>query len=108
VDSLSFYTYEYVNPYNQFFYRIIEDIKLTKNSVYCLVRYGSLSNVEPYKDEYTFVKINRKNNKIKEYRLPKYADMEILSYGLKNEKNKKIVPFIFLKKEGNPFLRVFE
>jgi hypothetical protein len=108
IDSLSFYTYEHVNPYNSFFYRIIEDIKLTEDKIYCLVRYGSPFNVEPYKDEYTFVEINRKNNKIKESRLPKYSDMETLGYGLKNEKNKRVVPFVFLKKEGNPFLRIFE
>ena len=110
IDSLNFYTYEYVNPYNGFFHRVIEDIKLTEDHVFCLVRYGMPATIamEPYKDEYVFAQISRKNKEVKEYRLPRYPDLDVLGYGLKNENNRNVVPFIFLKKEGHAFLRVFQ
>lgn len=48
-------------------------------------------------DEYTLVEINRKDASIHEYRLPHYADMEVLGYGL-SDQHGQIQPFVFLKK----------
>ena len=61
IDTTYFYTYECVEPYNKFFYRTIEEIKMTSTSIYCLLRYGLKSDPDVVKDEYTFVTINRKS-----------------------------------------------
>lgn len=106
-DSIDFYKYEYVKPYNQFFDRCIEDIKLTKTHIYCLVRYGAPDAGFSTKDEYTFATINRKNHQIKEFRLPHYLGYEILGYGLKNDRKGHIQPFGFFKSKESFFIRVF-
>ena len=107
IDTLNFYTYEYVKPYNKYFDRCIEDIKITKDEIYCIVRYGMPQVPNVQNDNYTFVRIDRISKEVSEFRLPRYADLEILGYGLKNNKD-GISPFIFSRKENNAFLRIFK
>ncbi len=107
VDSLNFYKYEYVKPYNRFFDRCIVDMKLTPSHVYCLVRYGAPGESYTSHDEYTFATIDRKSRQIKEVRLPHYDGTEILGYGLRNDRQGCIQPFAFIKSKDGHFVRIF-
>lgn len=107
VDSLNFYKYEYVKPYNRFFDRCIQDIKLTRTHIYCLVRYGMPNQAFSSKDEYTFALIDRKSHLVKEFRLPHYLDYEVLGYGLRDNGKGYIQPFAFLKDNNAYSIRLF-
>ncbi|MEG1916926.1 MAG: hypothetical protein RR061_09650 [Muribaculaceae bacterium] len=105
VDSTMFYTYEYVKPYNKFFTRCIEDVKMNDSKIYCLVRYGMPKDSNDPFDSYSFITIDRKTGKRTEMLLPRYEELSILGYGLKEESG-IIAPLIFMKNGHEPFVRV--
>lgn len=109
IDSSYFYTYEYVKPYNSFFYRCIEAVKMNQEQIFCLVRYGMPHIKNIAADEYTLVIIDRKTKSKKEFKLPTYQDMEVLGYGIKTDLNNTISPFVFLRnRESKDYIvRVF-
>lgn len=107
IDTTYFYTYEYIGPYNKFFYRTIEQIKMTSTSIYCLLRYGLKSDPDVVKDEYTFVTINRKSGTVEEFCIPCESGMTPIGYGLKDDMQEKIQPFLFFKKKAHYGVRVF-
>lgn len=107
IDTTYFYTYECVEPYNKFFYRTIEEIKMTSTSIYCLLRYGLKSDPDVVKDEYTFVTINRKSGTVEEFCIPCESGMTPIGYGLKDDMQEKIQPFLFFKKKAHYGVRVF-
>ncbi|GKI22325.1 hypothetical protein CE91St19_17270 [Odoribacter laneus] len=107
IDTTYFYTYECVEPYNTFFYRTIEEIKMTSTSIYCLLRYGLKSDQDVVKDEYTFVTINRKSGTVEEFSIPCESGMTPIGYGLKDDMQEKIQPFLFFKKKAHYGVRVF-
>lgn len=105
VDSTMFYTYEYVKPYNKFFTRCIEDIKMNNSTIYCLVRHGMPKDSNNPRDSYSFITIDRKTGKRTEVLLPRYEGLSILGYGLKDD-NGIIAPLIFMKNGRESFVRI--
>lgn len=100
IDTTYFYTYECVEPYNTFFYRTIEEIKMTSTSIYCLLRYGLKSDQDVVKDEYTFVTINRKSGTVEEFSIPCESGMTLLGMGLRMICRRKSNPSSFLRKSS--------
>ena len=75
----NFYSYESVNPYLELLSREIFDIRLGKNKVHCIIKYGTHNN--DWEDlTFTYVEIDIKNGDTHEYVLPKHDDA--LKYGL--------------------------
>lgn len=107
IDTTYFYTYEYIEPYDKFFYRTIEEIKMTSAYIYCLVRYGLKSSLDVTTDKYTFVSINRKSGVVEEFSIPYELGMTPIGYGLKDNMQEKIQPFLFFKKKDQYGVRVF-
>lgn len=58
-DESAYYSYDCVAPYVNVFNRNIVDVKLTKDNIYCLVRYGLHGEDNPETDVYSVIEINR-------------------------------------------------
>ena len=108
-DSTKFYTHEYGNLYSSYFTKCITTVKMDKRNIYCLVKHGMPRTDNFQKDRYSFVIVNRKNGKTKEYPLPPIAPAEYkcLGYGI-NAQDKHFNPFMFIKKDGKYIIRMLE
>lgn len=108
-DSTKFYTHEYGNLYSSYFTRCITTVKMDKRNIYCLVKHGMPRTDNFQKDRYSFVIVNRKNGKTKEYPLPSVAPAEYkcLGYGI-NAQDKHFNPFMFIKKDGKFIIRMLD
>lgn len=58
-NEATYYSYDCVAPYVNVFNRNIIDVKLTKDKIYCLVRYGLHGKENAITDEYSVIEINR-------------------------------------------------
>lgn len=108
-DSTKFYTHEYGNLYSSYFTKCITTVKMDKRNIYCLVKHGMPRTDNFQKDRYSFVIVNRKNGKTKEYPLPSVAPAEYkcLGYGI-NAQDKHFNPFMFIKKDGKYIIRMLD
>ncbi len=108
-DSTRFYTHEYGNIYNPYFTSCVTQVKIGKRDIYCLVKHGMPKMDDFQKDRYSFVVINRKSGKAKEYLLPMVdsAEYKCLGYGIQVQ-NEAFDPFMFIKKDGKYLIRTFK
>jgi len=90
-DSTKFHTYDISAMYEPYFCRHIDDMKLTPDSIVCIVRYGRLSTMEE-PEAYTIATIARSTGKVCERRFEKSA-RNALSYGLRRMADKSVRPF---------------
>ncbi len=75
----NFYSYESVNPYLELLSREIYDIRLSKDKIHCIIKYGTHN--DDWEDlTFTYVEIDMKSGNSHEYLLPKHKDA--LKYGL--------------------------
>lgn len=107
-DTTLFYKKEYAKAYNRFLYRKIEKMSVTKDYIYCIVRYG-MPRVEDTdkKDNYVFAEIDRKTGRVNQYRIPKIAGTQIYDYGLTRTSPDTYRPFSLIKEKEKLILRVF-
>lgn len=103
-DSSKFHQYEYGTLYDNVFYRCVTEAKMDARYIYCLVKYAKPKSAPTNEDVYTYVVINRKNNKRKEYLLPTDGTDRILAYGIGKE-DKKMFPLLLMKKGQQFFMR---
>lgn len=105
IDSTKFYTYEYVKPYWNLYYRCITDIRATDKAIYCIVNYGNDTDRRNGKNFHTLIVIDRKTGHIKEEILPFYEGYETWGYGLHVKNTNKVSPFVVLKKGSDVTIR---
>lgn len=106
VDTTMFYKYEYAKPYRSVFCRKVEDVRITPETLYCLVAYGDLSAPNDKRTRYTFVTVDRKTGERREYLYPEEDGYTIFTRGLR-EKDGRVYPFSVLKRGGKALLRVY-
>lgn len=104
-DSTLFYKIEYVNLYRKSFNRSVTAVKMNQKQICCLVRYATSDVDDVRHDRYSYVIINRRSGKSKEYPLPYNHDMNYLAYGIRNDHN-HFSPFVFYF-DGKYKIRVF-
>ena len=107
-DSSLFYKEEYRKLYNKFFYRRINVIEFTDKFISCIIHYGVPTDTDEQKtDNYVFAMINRQTGEIKQYRIPKYNNTEVMGYGLTMQRQEIYSPFVFFKEKNGYKIRVF-
>lgn len=95
-----FYKREYNGLFESAFGRCVTAVKMNERQICCLVKYGAASEDDLQNDRYSYVIINRKNGKRKEYVLPPVpSGVKCLGYGIRNERN-NFNPFIFIQDES--------
>lgn len=98
-DDSTFYSYDCVAPYVNVFNRNIVDIKLTKDKIYCLIRYGSHGKENAKTDEFSVIEIDRECGCKKEKRF--YNDNDRIKYcGLRRSPT-GIEPYAIFKDDNN-------
>ena len=90
--------YDCVAPYIKFFNRNIIDVKLTKDSIYCLVRYGIHGKEDPLIDKYSVIEVNRNCGCTTEKRF-NLNNNSLKYYGLRRTQN-DIEPFAIYKDDS--------
>lgn len=106
-DRTKLYTREYMQTYNRYFDRCIENVRMRKDHIYALIRYAAPDHPDVRTDEYTFVRIDRRTGKTEEYRIPRYEGYEVMGYGLKDEAG-ACPPFVFLKGKDGYKVRIWK
>lgn len=97
-EDSTFYSYDCVAPYIKFFNRNIIDVKLTKDSIYCLVRYGIHGKEDPLIDKYSVIEVNRNCGCTTEKRF-NLNNNSLKYYGLRRTQN-DIEPFAIYKDDS--------
>lgn len=106
-DSSKFYKLEYGSLYDANFSRCVTAVKMNDKEICCLVKYGRPRHDDFQNDRYSFVVIDRKSGKMKEFPLPSVsADEKCLGYGIRNEQD-HFSPFVFLRSNSGYKLRNF-
>jgi hypothetical protein len=96
-DTTKYYQHEYGNLYDKCFYRCITVVKMNEHHIYCLLKYGMPRADNFLKNRYSFIVVDRKNGKVKEYPLPSIpSGDECLGYGI-NVMGENYNPFIFIR-----------
>ena len=109
IDSTAFYTYEYARRYDKFFTRCIMQLHLTDDTVYCLVKHGVPRTVEIPRDKYEVVAIDRHTGEAVHRKFPEMQVGEsLLGCGLRELPNGGIAPFMFMRKDDVPVVKVFD
>lgn len=109
IDSAAFYTYEYARRYDKFFTRCIMQLHLTDDTVYCLVKHGVPRTVEIPRDKYEVVAIDRHTGEAVHRKFPEMQVGEsLLGCGLRELPNGGIAPFMFMRKDDVPVVKVFD
>lgn len=106
VDTAMFYTYEYAKPFRSVFCRLIEDVRVTHDKIYCLVAYGDMSDPNDGRTRRTFITVDRRTGERREYLYPQEAGWTVFTRGLR-EKDGRVYPFSVLKRGGEALLRVY-
>lgn len=89
----NFYSYECVNQYLELLSREIFDIRLGKDKVHCIIKYGTHN--DDWEDlTFTYVEIDMKTGESQEYVLPKHNNA--LKYGLWR-KNGTVKPYMICR-----------
>ena len=97
----------YGSLYDANFSRCVTAVKMNDKEICCLVKYGRPRHDDFQNDRYSFVVIDRKSGKMKEFPLPSVsADEKCLGYGIRNEQN-HFSPFVFLRGNSGYKLRNF-
>ena len=109
IDTTAFYTYEYARRYDKFFTRCIMQLHLTDDTVYCLVKHGVPRTVEIPRDKYEVVAIDRHTGEAVHRKFPEMQVGEsLLGCGLRELPNGGIAPFMFMRKDDVPVVKVFD
>lgn len=109
IDSTAFYTYEYARRYDKFFTRCIMQLHLTDDTVYCLVKHGVPRTVEMPRDRYEVVAIDRHTGEAVHRKFPEMqAGESLLGCGLRELPDGGIAPFMFMRKDDVPVVKVFD
>lgn len=109
IDSTAFYTYEYARRYDKFFTRCIMQLHLTDDTVYCLVKHGVPRTVEIPRDKYEVVAIDRHTGEAVHRKFPEMQVGEsLLGCGLRELPDGGIAPFMFMRKDDVPVVKVFD
>lgn len=103
-DSSLFYQREYFSLYAATFSRCIAAVKMDDEQIYCLVRYADPVALSPDDNAYTYVVINRKSGKRREFALPAYPEVKNLGYGIGKEEG-AVFPFLFIRDKGAYYVR---
>lgn len=90
-----FYTYDCVSPYIGVFNRVIEDIKISEDTIYCLVRYGRHGSKRP-NDVYSVFIIDRTCDCAEEKRFPE-LDYIHKYHGLRRTAEGSVEPYALVK-----------
>lgn len=107
-DVLEPYSDKVPEAYKGLFCRMITDLRITPDKLYCVIRYGDASDTDDARTGYTFVVIDRKTGKKEEYLYPKVVDgYKVFTKGL-YESEQSVHPFEVLKNgSGKAVLRVY-
>ena len=109
IDTTAFYTYEYARRYDKFFTRCIMQLHLTDDTVYCLVKHGVPRTVEIPRDKYEVVAIDRHTGEAVHRKFPEMqAGESLLGCGLRELPDGGIAPFMFMRKDDVPVVKVFD
>lgn len=100
-DSSLFYSYECAAAYEPVFCRTITHMKLTKDKIHCIVRYGNFLEPELAEDRHTYVEIDRHTGKAVERQIPVPAGHIPMAYGLRVSDNGAIDPYSITRTIGN-------
>ncbi len=105
-DSTMFHTYDISAQYESWFCRHIDDMKLSKDHVTCLVRYGDVSGMsEPA--AYSVIVIDRSTGKACERRIAD-GDDKAHSYGLRRDATGNVSPYrICINRNGDWLVELF-
>lgn len=107
-DVLEPYSDKVFEVYNGLFCRMIKDLRITPDKLYCVIKYGDASDTNDARTGYTFVVVDRNTGKKEEYLYPKVVDgYKVFTRGL-YESKQGVQPFEVLKdNSGKAMLRVF-
>lgn len=104
-DKSLFGTYDCLEPYQSYFNRNIQQLELTSDAIYGIMRYGLHNDERVNCDGYTFFKIDRNDGNVKEWRFPRIPESTMLSYGIRKSDGCPVM--LFKQDSGNYVLRVF-
>lgn len=101
----TYYKEEYVKPFNRFFFRQIEMLRITPKRIYAFVRYGRPMDTDNTTG-YVFATIDRRTGKATMRRLPEQADGVLRGHGFMRSGD-TFSPAVLLKRDGKSTLRVY-
>ena len=107
-DTAKFYSYAAPKAYRGVFCRMVSDMRITPDRLYCVIAYGDTSDTEDRRTDYTYLVIDRKTGARREYLYPKTVEgYTVFTRGLREEGG-KVMPFMVLKGDGGEaLLRVY-
>ena len=103
--TATYYKEEYVKPFNRFFFRQIEMLRITPKRIYAFVRYGRPMDTDNTTG-YVFATIDRRTGKATMRRLPEQADGVLRGHGFMRSGD-TFSPAVLLKRDGKSTLRVY-
>lgn len=105
-DSTLFHSLECTAPYKPVFCRTITGLKLAKDKIHCLVRYGDHSSPDVASDTYTYVIIDRGSGVAVERRFPVCQDSKPMAYGLRHRGVSDIAPYRIIRSDAGDGIKV--
>ncbi len=104
-DTAKFYTAEYSNEYDKFFYRCITDVQIDDSNVYCIVKYssGGIYSSSPDDNDFTLVTIDRSTGMATERLLPHADGWQTMGFGLRTSSG-RVTPFGFYRRADGGYV----
>ena len=104
-DTAKFYTAEYSNEYDKFFYRCITDVQIDDSNVYCIVKYssGGIYSSSPDDNDFTLVTIDRSTGMATELQLPHADGWQTMGFGLRTSSG-RVTPFGFYRRADGGYV----
>ncbi|MDE6486937.1 MAG: hypothetical protein K2L76_05480 [Muribaculaceae bacterium] len=105
-DSTKFYSYDISAMYVPYFCRYIEDMKLGRGRLTCLVRYGRLGNIDK-PEAYTVVTLDLSDGSFEEKTLKAGRNAAVSAYGLRRTAGGDVQPFRLAASGSDRWVELF-